>query len=92
MISGIIKVKLRVSISRIQRLRLVTLTESLIFPDITKTEPNCSYCFLYIKEKKKKRLTHGCTEHSLLFSNDNSNYLTLLLKIMHCAHTIQIIH
>ena len=37
-ISGIIKVEVRV------RLRLITLTETLIIPDITKTESN--NCFI----------------------------------------------
>ena len=38
-ISGIIKVEVSV-ISRSRRLRLITLTETLIIPGITKTEPN----------------------------------------------------
>ena len=42
-ISGIIKVKVTVS-SRSQRLRLITLTETLIIPDIAKNESN--YCFI----------------------------------------------
>ena len=45
MTSGIIKVEVPVSvISRSQRLRLITLTETLIIPDITKTESN--NCFI----------------------------------------------
>ena len=42
-ISGIIKVEVRV-ISRSRRLRLIPLTETLIIPDITKTESN--NCFI----------------------------------------------
>ena len=42
-ISGIIKVAVSV-ISRSRRLRLITLTETLIIPDITKTEFN--NCFI----------------------------------------------
>ena len=42
-ISGIIKVEVSV-ISRSRRLRLITLTETLIIPDITKTESN--NCFI----------------------------------------------
>ena len=38
-ISGIIKVEVSV-ISRSRRLRLITLTETLIIPDITKTSSN----------------------------------------------------
>ena len=42
-ISRIIKVEVRV-ISRSRRLRLITLTETLIILDITKTE--CNNCFI----------------------------------------------
>ena len=42
-ISGIIKVEVSV-ISRSRRLRLITLTKTLIIPDITKTESN--NCFI----------------------------------------------
>ena len=42
-ISGIIKIEVSV-ISRSRRLRLITLTETLIIPDITKTESN--NCFI----------------------------------------------
>ena len=42
-ISRIIKVKVRV-ISRRQRLRLITLTETLIIMDITKAK--CNNCFI----------------------------------------------
>ena len=44
-ISRIIKVEVRV-ISRSRRLRLITLTETLIIPDITKTESN--NCFIIL--------------------------------------------
>ena len=46
-ISGIIKVEVGV-ISRSRRLRLITLTETLIIPDITKTESNNSFIILYL--------------------------------------------
>ena len=49
MISGIIKVEASV-INQSRRLRLITLTEILIIPDITKTEFN--NCLLYIALKK----------------------------------------
>ena len=49
MISGIIKVEVSV-ISPSRRLRLITLTKTLIIPDITKTESN--NCFVYIVLKK----------------------------------------
>ena len=47
-ISGIIKVVVSV-ISRSRRLRLITLTETLIIPDITKTESNNCFIILYFQ-------------------------------------------
>ena len=47
-ISGIIKVEVSV-ICRSRRLRLVTLTETLIIPDITKTESNNFFIILYLQ-------------------------------------------
>ena len=79
MISGIIKVEVSV-ISRSRRLRLITLTETLIIPDITKTESN--NCFII-----QAILTSLFANLSLL-----SVHLTLLLEIMHCARNLQIIH
>ena len=51
-ISRIIKVKIRV-ISRSRRLRLITLTETLIILDITKTESNNIIVLLYIERTQK---------------------------------------
>ena len=48
-ISGIIKVEVSV-ISRSQRLRLITLTETLIIPDITKAESNNCFIIHYLKK------------------------------------------
>ena len=48
MISGIIKVEVSV-ISRSRRLRLITLTETLIIPDITKTKSNNCFITLYLQ-------------------------------------------
>ena len=48
MISGIIEVEVSV-ISRSRRLRLITLTETLIIPDITKTESNNCFIILYLQ-------------------------------------------
>ena len=59
MISGTIKVELSV-ISRSRRLRLITLTETLIIPDITKTEPN--NCFII--HCLKKITTNALTQRS----------------------------
>ena len=47
-ISGIIKVEVSV-ISLSLRLRLITLTETLIIPDITKTESNNCFIILYLQ-------------------------------------------
>ena len=47
-ISAIIKVEVSV-ISRSRRLRLITLTEALITPDITKTESNNCFIILYLQ-------------------------------------------
>ena len=52
MISKIIKVEVRV-ISRSRRLRLITLTETLIILDITKTASN--NCFIIHRTKKKMK-------------------------------------
>ena len=86
MISGIIKVKVSV-ISRSRRLRLITLTESLIIPDITKTESN-NYCFIIhcFEENNDKRII-AAINLTLLSVN-----LTLFLEIMHCVRNLQIIH
>ena len=55
MISGIIKVEVSV-ISRSRRLRLITLTETLIIPDITKTESNNCYIIHCFEENNDKRI------------------------------------
>ena len=88
MISGIIKVELSV-ISRRRRLRLITLTETLIILDITKTESN--NCFItqailifFIIEAILTSLSANLTLLSM--------HLTLLLEIMHCVRNLQIIH
>ena len=47
-LSGIIKVEVSV-ISRSRRLRLITLTSTLIIPDITKTESNDCFIILYLQ-------------------------------------------
>ena len=55
MISGIIKVEVSV-ISRSRRLRLITLTESLIIPDITKTESKNCFIIHCFEENNDKRI------------------------------------
>ena len=80
-ISRIIKVEVRV-ISRSRRLRLITLTETLIILDITKTESN--NCFIIHWTKKKSHVFAS----SLTASNTKRANLTWLpLKIMHLGHT-----
>ena len=54
-ISGIIKVEVSV-ISRSRRLRLITLTETLIIPDITKTESNNCFIIDCLEENNDKRI------------------------------------
>ena len=63
MISGIIKVEVSV-ISRSRRLRLITLTETLIIPDITKTESN--NCF---EENNDKRIIAAITVYFQTLKN-----------------------
>ena len=53
-ISGIIKVEVSV-ISRSRRLRLITLIETLIIPDITKTEPNNCFIIHCFEENNDNR-------------------------------------
>ena len=69
-ISGIIKVEVSViSQSRSRRLRLITLTEILIIPDITKTESyNCFiiHCF---EEKNDKRIIAAITVYFQTLEN-----------------------
>ena len=82
-----VKVKVEVSVmSRSRRLRLITLTEILIIPDITKTESyNCFiiHCF----EENNDKYIIAAINLTLLSVN-----LTLLLEIMHYARNLQIIH
>jgi len=54
-ISGIIKVELSV-ISRSRRLRLITLTETLIISDVTKTESENCFIVHCVKENNDKRI------------------------------------
>ena len=80
-ISGIIKVEVSV-ISRSRRLRLITLTETLIIPDIAKTESNDCFIIHCFEENNDKRIIAAITVY----------FQTLNLEIMHCARNLQIIH
>ena len=84
-ISGIIKVEVSV-ISLSLRLWLITLTETLIIPDITKTESNDCFIIHCFEENNDKRII-ASINLTLLSVN-----LTLLFEIMHCARNLQIIH
>ena len=92
-ISGIIKVEVSV-ISRSRRLRLITLTETLIISDITKTESNNCFIIHCFKANNDKRVITA-NVHSLFsirhVRTSLSVNLTLLLEIMHCARNLQII-
>ena len=59
-ISGIIKVEVSV-ISRSRRVRLITLTETLIIPDITKTESNNCFIIHCFEENNDKRIIAATT-------------------------------
>ena len=60
MITGIIKVEVSV-ISLNLRLRLITLTETLIIPDITKTESNNCFIIHCFEENNDKRIIAAIT-------------------------------
>ena len=79
--SGIIKVEVSV-ISRSRRLRLITLTETLIIPNITKTESTNCFIVHCCEENNDKRIIAGITVY---FQTHN-------LEIMHCVRDLQIIH
>ena len=67
-ISGIIKVEVSV-ISRSRRLRLITLTETLIIPDITKTESNNCFIIHCFEESSDKRIIAAITVHFQTLKN-----------------------
>ena len=66
MISGIIKVEVSV-ISR--RLRLITLTETLIIPDITKTESNNCLIIHCFEENNDKHIIAAITVYNQTLKN-----------------------
>ena len=67
-ISGIIKVEVSV-ISRSRRLRLITLTEILIIPDITKTESNNCFIIHCFEENNDKRIIAAITVYFQTLKN-----------------------
>ena len=62
-ISGIIKVEVSL------RLRLITLTETLIMPDITKTEPNNCFIIHCFEENNDKRIIAAITVYFQTLKN-----------------------
>ena len=68
MISGIIKGEVSV-ISRSRRLRLITVTETLIIPDITKTESNNYFIIPCFKENNDKRIIAAITVYFQTLKN-----------------------
>ena len=66
-ISGIIKVEVSV-ISRSRRLRLITLTETLIIPDITKTESNNCFIIHCFEENNDKRIIDEANREAIYFA------------------------
>ena len=67
-ISGIIKVEVSV-ISRSRRLRLITLTETLIIPDITETESNNCFIIHCFEENNDKRIIAEITVYFQTLKN-----------------------
>ena len=67
-ISGIIKVEVSV-ISRSRRLRLITLTETLIIPDIIKTESNNCFIIHCFEENNDKRIIAAITVYFQTLKN-----------------------
>ena len=68
MISGIIKVEVSV-ISRSRRLRLITLTETLIILDITKTESNNCFIIHGFEENNDKHIIATITVYFQTLKN-----------------------
>ena len=83
MISGIIKVEVSV-ISRNRRLRLITLiTETLIIPDITKTESNNCFIIHCFEENNDKRIIAAITVYFQILKNvqlSNKQIFTVFIK------------
>ena len=82
MISEIIKVEVSV-ISQSQRLRLIILTETLIIPDITKTESNNCFITHCFEENNDKRIIAAITVYFQTLKNvqlSNKQIFTIFIK------------
>ena len=67
-ISGIIKIEVSV-INRSRRLRLITLTETLIIPDITKTSSNNCFIVHCFEENNDQRIIAAITVYFQTLKN-----------------------
>ena len=80
MISGIIKVEVSV-ISRSRRLRLITLTETLIILGITKTESNSCFIIHCFEENNDKRMIAAITVYfQTLIQLSDKQVFTVFIK------------
>ena len=77
------------------RLRLITLTETLIIPDITKTESNNCFIIHCFEENNDKRIIAAITVYFQTLKNvqlsDKQIFTIFIKEIMHCARNLQII-
>ena len=75
---------------------LITLTETLIIPDITKAESNNCFIIHCFEENNDKRIIAAITVSFQTLKNvqlsDKQIFKFLLLEIIHCARNLQIIH
>lgn len=78
-ILGMIKVEINF-LSRDGGPRPITFTKTLIISDITNSECSNSFIIHYFEEIHRPTHRQDRMEH----------YLTLLLEVMHCAHSLQI--
>ena len=80
-ISGIIKVEVSV-ISRSRRLRLITLTETLNFPDFTNTESNNCFIIHCFEENNDKRIIAAITVYFQTLKNVKRIQKPFLLRCL----------
>ena len=93
MISEILKVSVSV-ITRGRRLRLITLTETLSIPDITKIESNNCFIIHCFEENNDKHIIAAITVYFQTLKNvqlsDKQIFTVFIKEIMHCARNLQI--
>ena len=81
--SGIIKVEVSV-ISRSRRLRLITLTETLIIPDIPKAESNNCFIIHCFEENNDKHIIAAITVYFQTLKNVQLSDFHRLYKTIKC--------